>query len=110
MIMVVPSAFKSITSASNVFFCFLVWYYSGFVNDIFYKAFVVQGTWVFRTAIKSWGVIGFAFFFFIENVFKVFIMILYCNFDVIHTAVWNLATLFVYNFVEYFVISKIFID
>ena len=42
--MVVPSAFKSISSAPNVFFCFLVWYYGGFVNNIFYKAFVVQRT------------------------------------------------------------------
>ena len=45
--MVVSTAFKSFTSASNVFLCFLVWYYSGFVNNIFYKAFVVQGTGVY---------------------------------------------------------------
>ena len=75
--MVVSTAFKSFTSASNVFLCFLVWYYSGFVNNIFYKAFVVQGTGVYDLQLQvgvslilgvlwstttNWNVIDFVFY------------------------------------------------
>ena len=61
--MVVTSALKSITNALNVFHCFFVRYYSGFVNNIFYKALVVQGKRVVRLAITSWCVINVVFFF-----------------------------------------------
>ena len=39
-----------------------------------------------------------------------FIMFSYYNFDIIHTAVWNLAIISVYYIVECFIVFEMFID
>ena len=57
------------------------------------------------------GVLLILFFSLLKMLSRVFfIMFLYYNFDIIHTAEWNFAIIFVYNFVVYFIVFKMFID
>ena len=64
--MVVPSAFKSFTGASDIFHCFFVRYYSGFVNNHFIRLLLFKGQEFLDQQLQVWMTL--VFFFFIKNV------------------------------------------